>query len=218
MKLKKIITYKTFLIPGLAICLLTIFSIIICDAIVKKSSKEFIYSSIESIPKHKVGLVLGTSKFLKSGYINAYYKNRIQAVVELYNANKIAYVLVSGDNAHQNYNEPKMFKDDLIKEGIPKDKIILDYAGFRTLDSVVRAKEIFEQNEFILISQRFHIERAIYIAKHFNIDAIGYEAKSVSKNYGFRTKLREKLARVKVMLDFIFNTQPKFLGDKVKIG
>jgi SanA protein len=109
-----------------------------------------------------VGLVLGTSQYLKNGYLNWYFKYRIEATVELYKKGKIDFILVSGDNSHKNYDEPTAFKNELIKRGIPADQIYLDYAGFRTLDSVVRAKEIFGQTSITIISQKFHNERAIY--------------------------------------------------------
>ena len=106
---------------------------------------------------------------------------------------------------------------DLIAAGIPQNKIFLDYAGFRTLDSMVRAKKIFGQNSVTVISQKFHNERAIRLADYYGIKAVGYNAKAVGKTYGFKTNLREKLARVKVIIDFIIGTKPHFLGEKITI-
>ncbi len=183
-----------------------------------KASKNKIYSSVDDIPKNKVGLVLGTSKYLKNGNLNYYFVYRIKATIKLYKNGKIDYVLISGDNGNINYDEPTDFKNELIKNGIPEDKIYLDYAGFRTLDSVVRAKEIFGQKSITFISQEFHNQRAIFLAKHFDIDAIGYSAKNVSGVYGLRVKLREYLAKTKAVLDIILGVQPKFLGKKIHIG
>jgi len=106
---------------------------------------------------------------------------------------------------------------ELIKRGIPADKIVLDFAGFRTLDSVVRAKEIFGQNSFIIISQKFHNERAIFLARKYGIEAYGFNAKDVNKYFGFKTKIREYFARVKVFVDFTLGIEPKFGGKKVVI-
>ncbi len=106
----------------------------------------------------------------------------------------------------------------MVKAGIPENKIFLDFAGFRTLDSVVRIKEIFDQNSVTIISQQFHNERAIYLAEHFDIKAIGFNAKNVFNRYGFKVKLRDYLARVKVFVDIIFQVEPKFLGDKIEIN
>ena len=147
-----------------------------------------------------------------------YYKYRVNAAVKLYKAGKIAFIVVSGDNSSKDNDEPTDFKNDLMKQGIPANKIFLDYAGFRTLDSVVRIKEIFGQDSVTMISQQFHNERAIYLAEHFNINAIGFNAKGISGRYGLKVKLREYLARVKVFVDIIFNVQPKFLGGKIIVS
>lgn len=181
------------------------------------TAKEDVYSKINDLPKNKVGLLLGTSKYMAKGGINLYYAYRIDAAVALFKAGKIDYILVSGDNGSEYYDEPTTFKDDLIKRGIPEDRIVLDFAGFRTLDSVVRAKEVFGQDAFTIISQKFHNERAIYLAKNFKIDAIAFNAKDVGNLYGLRTRGREYLARVKASIDVLFNVQPKFLGEKIQI-
>src|SRR5690606_23706425 len=123
-------------------------------------AKDKTYYDIDEIPKNKVGLVLGAGKFTSNGNINLYYKYRVEAAVALYSSGKIDYIVISGDNGTTDYDEPTNFKNDLIAKGIPAERIYLDYAGFRTLDSVVRAKEIFGQNTFTIISQKFHNQRA----------------------------------------------------------
>ena len=115
------------------------------------------------------------------------------------------------------YNEPIMMKKDLIKRGIPENKIFLDFAGFRTLDSVIRASKVFQENSFTIISQQFQNERALYIARNNHMDCVAFNAQEVSKKYGFFVSIREKFARVKMLIDFVFNVTPKFLGDPVKI-
>jgi len=130
----------------------------------------------------------------------------------------VEYIIVSGDNHIKGYNEPEQMQLSLMKLGIPKERIILDFAGFRTLDSVVRAKSIFGQTQLTVISQKFHNQRAIFISKYKGIDAIGYNAKDVSLKWSYRTMIREKLARVKVIFDLVFGVDPKFLGEKIEIG
>lgn len=176
------------------------------------------FSKIDTIEYNEVGLLLGTSKFLSNGTVNSYYQYRIDATIELFNAKKIKYILISGDNGSKGYDEPTMMKNDLINQDIPENIIYLDYAGFRTLDSVVRAKEIFGQKKITVISQQFHNERALYLADHFGIKAVGFNAKKVTANYAFKTSLREYFARCKMMLDILFGVQPKFLGDPIRIG
>ena len=178
---------------------------------------DYVTSSINKLPKEKVGLVLGTSKSLKNGNKNPYFFYRIEAAEELFKSGKIDYIIVSGDNSSQYYNEPEDMQTELIARGIPKTKIFLDFAGLRTLDSVVRAKEIFGQNSYLIISQRFHNERAVFLAQKKGIEAYGYNAKDVNKKAGFKTNLREYFAGVKVFWDLFFGVDPKFSGSKVVI-
>lgn len=208
---------KVLKITSLIAVLLCI-AIVATDFRISHKAEDFLYSNVNDIPKNKVGLLLGTSKYIATGGINPYYTYRVDAAITLFNAGKIDYILISGDNRHISYNEPDTFKRDLVKRGIPEDKIILDYAGFRTLDSVIRAKEVFGQERMTIISQEFHNQRAIYIAKHYDIDAIAFNAQDVTTRYGLKTRLREYLARSKASIDILFNVRPKFLGEKIPIG
>ena len=185
--------------------------------VVEESTADRIYSEVEKTPHNKAGLLLGTSKFLRSGINNEYYENRIEATIALFKAGKIDYVIISGDNSRKEYDEPTDMKNDLIAAGVPAERIYLDYAGFRTLDSVVRCKAIFGQKSITVISQRFHDERAIYLAQHNDIEAVGFAAKDVQKMSGLKTRAREYLARTKMFIDLLFNKQPKFLGEKIAI-
>ncbi|SIS82930.1 SanA protein [Zobellia uliginosa] len=192
--------------------------IFLCNLIISSSAEGKTFNSLEAVPKNRVGIVLGTSKKLIGGLPNPYYTFRIKATLELYQARKIDFVLVSGDNGTRYYNEPNTIKKDLISKGIPAEKIFLDFAGFRTLDSMVRAKEVFGLNDVTVISQEFHNQRAIYLAEKKGLKAIGYNAKSISGRQGLKVRLREYLARVKVFIDLLFNTQPKFFGERVEIN
>lgn len=209
--MKKLIKY--FLIFAIT-CLVLIF---LSNTYIVHFSEGKLYNSTQEIPKNKVGLLLGTIKYLSNGNLNYYYKYRIDAALELYKSEKIDYIIVSGDNGSKGYDEPTQFKTDLIALGIPEDKIYLDYAGFRTLDSVVRAKEIFGQTSIIIISQKFHNQRAIFLAENHGIKAIGFNAKEVTYRYGLKTKLREFLAKTKAVIDIAFNIPPKYLGEKIEI-
>jgi|TARA_R110000744_G_scaffold219766_3_gene338465 SanA protein len=188
-----------------------------CDSIIENATENRTYWNLKEVPKNKVGLVLGTSNRLVGGGSNPYYTNRIKATLELFKAGKIDYVLVSGDNSTQYYNEPTVFKKDLVLGGIPSEKIFLDYAGFRTLDSMVRAKFIFGLDSVTIISQKFHNERAIYLAEQKGLFAIGYNADDISIKQGLKIHIREYFARVKVFIDLALNTQPKFFGEKIEI-
>jgi SanA protein len=208
---KKIIS---FLLIATILAALALYS---CDFIVKKYGKSRIYNSINTIPANQVGVLLGTSKYLKSGRINLYYTYRLDAATKLFKAGKIKFILVSGDNGKADYDEPTDIFNDLVARGIPKNKIFLDYAGFRTLDSVVRANKIFGQNKVTFISQKFHNERAVMIGYFKGVKAIGFNAKDVTGRYGLKVQVREYFARVKMFIDIFTFKRPKFLGDQVKI-
>ena len=196
------------------ICIAALFS---ADFIIKNASAKFIFDEVKNIPTCKTALVLGTSKTLQNGNPNPYFTKRIHAATELYKSGKIQAIIVSGDNSIKGYNEPEEMKFDLMAAGIPEEKIFEDFAGFRTLDSVVRAKEIFGQQKIIIVSQQFHNERAIYLAQKYGIEAFGYNAKDVNRKFGFTTNIREKLARVKVFVDLFFGVDAKFGGEKILI-
>lgn len=189
----------------------------LCNLIVEETARGKTYSDILEIPENEVGMVLGTARGLVEGGLNPYYTNRIAATIALYNAGKIHFVLVSGDNGSIYYNEPMTIKKDLVAGGIPAAKIFLDYAGFRTLDSVVRAKAIFGLDSVTIISQEFHNERAIYLAEKKGLKAIGFNADDISGSQGQKVRFREYFARVKVFVDLLLNTQPKYFGDRIEI-
>lgn len=182
-------------------------------------ARHYTYDDVNAVPYNRVALVLGTSKYLIGGSPNHYFKYRIKAAAELYNNGKVDYILVSGDNATVQYNEPRQMRRALIQAGIPASAIYSDYAGFRTLDSIVRAKEVFGQARFTVVSQAFHNERAIFIARHFGIEAIGFNALDPSAYQGIRTRVREVFARLMGLLDlYVLDKGPKFLGEPILIG
>lgn len=209
--------FKKIILAGLIFLGLSVLFIWWSNYKIENDTQDYVTSNINTLPNEKVGLILGTSKLLANGQANLYFSYRIDAAAELYHAGKVKYFIVSGDNSQENYNEPEDMKLDLIAKGIPENHIFEDFAGFRTLDSVVRAKEIFGQNSYIIISQQFHNERAVFLAKQKGIDAYGYNAKDVNRYAGFKTNLREKLARAKVFWDYWFGVEPKFGGEKIVI-
>ncbi|MBT8320226.1 MAG: YdcF family protein [Eudoraea sp.] len=208
---------KKIRVAVLLLIALPLLVILMANIIIDQATKSKTYDTIADIPDNKVGLVLGTARRLVEGGLNPYYTHRIQATVALYQAGKIEYVLVSGDNGSIYYNEPTTIKKDLVDKGIPEDRIFLDYAGFRTLDSMVRAKVIFGLDSVTVISQEFHNKRAIYLARKKGLTAIGFNAEDVSGNPGLKVHLREYLARVKVFVDLILNTQPRYYGKRIEI-
>ena len=184
---------------------------------IKQESSKFVSYRIEDVPVTKTALLLGTGKNLSNGMPNAYFYNRIQAAADLYKSGKIQYIIVSGDNSTKDYNEPEDMQLALVQNGVPQNRIYLDHAGFRTLDSVIRAKEIFGQTKVVIVSQKFHNERAVFLARKNGMEAFGYNAPDVNKYAGLKTNLREYLAKAKVYWDLIFGVEPKFGGDRIEI-
>ena len=211
-------TFRWFLLTaliGLVSCASVIF---LSKYEIERVSEGKIYENIEKVPACKVGVVLGCSKYLSNGRKNLYFQQRIDAAKDLYFSDKVKFLLVSGDNSTKYYDEPTTMKKDLVQLGVPEKKIFCDYAGLSTLDSVVRAKEVFKENQFVVISQDFHVRRAVYIGMAHNIDLIGYSSGSISGVGSVRTELRECLARVKAIMDVTFlERKPKFMGDPVVI-
>ena len=188
-----------------------------CDGIIRHSAKGKYYTDTASVPPRKAALVLGTSSRLVNGRPNPYFTYRIEAAADLFHAGKVEYIVVSGDNRQLSYNEPREMKRALIAAGVPEKVIFMDFAGFRTLDSVVRMNSIFSQSDFIIVSQRFHIERALYLAKSRGLNAIGYAARDVSVMSGFKTRCREYFARVKTFIDLLTHKEPHFGGEKIEL-
>lgn len=186
--------------------------IFISDSVVRSSAKGKLFDNINDVPARSTALVFGTSP-VAHGHDNLFYKYRMEAVAVLWRSGKIKHVIVSGDNSTQYYDEASAMKKALVESGVPDSVITLDYAGFRTLDSVVRCKWVFGQSDIIVVSQEFQNERAIFIANHFGINAVGFNAKDVPQRYSIKTSIREYFARVKALLDiYILKTQPKFPG------
>lgn len=153
---------------------------------VERGTRNAVYSDLNALPYNKAGLLLGTSQYLANGQRNLYFTYRIRAAYELYKNGKISALVISGDNSVKHYNEPEDMKNALVKLGVPDSVIYLDYAGFRTYDSVVRMHKIFGQQSFTVISQRFHNERAVYIAQRLGLQAVGFNANDVSAYNGFK--------------------------------
>jgi SanA protein len=189
-----------------------------CEWWVARAAKGSCFDNTKVVPEAPVAVVLGTSPRLANGRANLFFLPRMEAAAALFKAGKVKALIVSGDNGTRGYDEPTEMKRVLVQMGVPESRIVCDYAGFRTLDSLVRAKEVFGQSRIIVVSQRFHNERAIYLAKAFGIEAHGFNAADVPVTVSIKTFLREKLACVKAVLDVnVLGTRPKFLGEKVAV-
>ncbi|HEY1108685.1 MAG TPA: ElyC/SanA/YdcF family protein [Opitutaceae bacterium] len=171
------------------------------------------HAEIDQVPVREVALVLGANPVLKSGAPNLHFTYRIGAAAALYHAGKVRHLLVSGDNHRRDYDEPTAMKAALIARGVPAEAITCDYAGFRTLDSVVRANSVFGLRSFTLVSQRYHTARALEIAHAHGLDAVAFCSRDVPSGQSLRTELLEVLARADTWLDlYVWHRGPRFPG------
>ncbi len=165
-------------------------------------------------PAQKVGLVLGTSRFTAKGVKNELFEERMNAAAQLFESGIIVHILVSGDNRSIYYNEPRDMLNALRERGIPQSAITLDYAGLRTLDSIVRCEQIFGQTSFIIITQEFHLYRALFIANYYGLKSYGFILKSSKASVPTKVRIRELIARVIAVLDlYLWNKKPKIMDE-----
>lgn len=212
-------TKKKLAYISLSVLVLLLLTAFFCYKSVEWRSEGKLYTDVDSIPYNEVGMVLGTNPKTKRGNNNPFFFNRVDAVEKLYKAGRIKFILISGDNKTKDYSEPDVMRNILIERGVPAEVIYIDYAGFRTLDSVVRAKNIFGQKKLTVISQKFHNERSIAIGDWQGMEIIGFNAKDVEHS-GAKCKIlaRETGARVKLYLDILTGKKPHFGGEPIKIS
>lgn len=196
---------------------LAVITIIVSNVTVSHWSRGRCHTKTESVPSGRVALLLGTSRLGRHGNLNPYFVYRIDAAAKLYHSGKIRKILISGDTRRKGYNEPEDMRNALIAKGVPDSCIVLDYAGFRTYDSMVRAKKVFGQDSLIVVSQHWHNERALYIAHRIGVEADAFDAKDRTGFTTIRLTVREWLARTKMAIDLLFMHDPHFLGEKIEI-
>ena len=195
--------------------------LVVCDQAVSYNSKGRLYDDVDSISHRKVGLILGTSPVSAwNGRRNYYFDHRIKAGADLYKAGKVDWLIVSGGdyrNSENGYDEPTAMRDSLMKQGVDSTRIVLDYDGTRTLNSIAKIRDVYCQDSIIIISQKYHNERALYQAKHFGIDAIAFNAHTPGRMTSWwRNRGREVLARVKLFIDIVVNRHPDLKESDVR--
>jgi SanA protein len=203
---------KAAIAVGTTVVVISLAAIAFADWSVTDASAGKLFSHAEDVPDHDVALLLGTSPKVGSKP-NYFYSERIKATTQLWKLGKVRAVLISGDNSTKNYNEPDQMKADLVAAGVPSEFITCDYAGLRTLDSVFRASMVFGVHSVVIVSQREHLERALYLASATELAGVGLAAADAPRWWQVRQHAREALARVKAMADLLWGRQPKYLGD-----
>lgn len=214
MAVKKMGVLKWMVMLALLTCLI----VCLCNVVIIAFTKDAIHNNLDGFTEQSVALLLGTSKYTANGDVNLFFKHRVETCAALYLSGKVKHIIVSGDNSLKEYNEPREMRKALIALGVPQAAITLDYAGFRTLDSVVRCKKVFGQDNIVVVSQRFHLQRALFIAENYGINALGFVAPDPPGTYPIRTQVREYFAKTKAIIDlYVLNKEPKFLGERIAI-
>ena len=204
---------------GLLVLFIIVLFIVGANVWVITSTQNRVLTDYHQLPDSGVALVLGTSHRLTTGAPNPFFENRISTAGALYREGKVVHFILSGDNRTPYYNEPLVMKKALMRQGVPESVITLDYAGLRTLDSIVRCKEIFGQNKIVIITQTFHSYRALFISDYYHMQAVALAANEPSVELAAKVFVREYLARTKAILDlYVLDTAPRHLGEKEPIS
>ncbi len=204
---------------GCFVMLSMLIIILVAEVYTHAKAGTHCHNKVADCRQGDVALVLGCSKKLSRNRANFYFTGRMQATAELWGSGKLRCIIVSGDNREKYYNEPRDMKEALVKLGVPEDKIVCDYAGLRTFDSVVRAKRIFGADKITIISQSYHVKRAVATARHFGMDAEGFNAPLIPINRPtwLRQFLRERAARVAMIFDLCIGTEPRHMGSRIAL-
>jgi SanA protein len=198
------------------LALLSFLIVILINFLILSTSRKYIYSDISNIPKSYTAIVLG-AQVHQLGVPSNFLKDRLDEAIELYKSNKISRFLLSGDHGRSNYDEVNTMKIYLLENGIDTNDIFLDHAGFDTYSSMYRAREIFEVKDAIIVTQNFHLPRAVFIARKLGIKAYGINADKQNYSSISYLRKREKIANIKACLELLIHKKPKYLGEKIPI-
>lgn len=190
---------------------------VLCNAWLLTAARGRIFADASAVKRSDVALVLGTSPRV-GNFANPFFEGRMDAAATLWRTGKVKHLLLSGDNSHDYYDEPTAMRAALLSHGVPENAMTLDYAGFRTLDSLVRAREVFGVSRLIVVSDGWHLPRALFLAGRASVDATGFSSAEVPWKWSARTRIREWFSRVKAVADVcLLRTKPKFLGERVTL-
>lgn len=201
-----------------AVALFAGFAFVLGNLWIEVRARGRVFTKLKEVPAKNLALVLGTAPKLPGGYENPFYNGRMDAAAELFRAGKVRHLILSGDNRRANYDEPAAMRQSLLERGVPESATTLDYAGFRTLDSMARARHVFGADRLTVVTDDFHAARSVLLARHFGLDAQVYCSRPVRLRWSARTRVREIGARCKALLDlYVLHTKPHFLGERVQL-
>jgi SanA protein len=183
---------------------------------VTAKTEKVIFTALKDVPKTKVAIIFGAG--INGDQPSRYLRDRLDAGISLYKNNKVDKILLSGDNGRDEHDELTVMKLYCQKKGVDTTKIYIDYAGFDSYSTMYRAKHIFKVDTAILVSQKYHLNRCVYLGDELGLKSYGYSAnRGVYPGYKYYS-FREKLSVTKAVLDIIRNRKPKYLGETVDIN
>lgn len=204
-----------FVAPALALLALALG--FVAERVVRSAAENRVFDDPEQIPARDVAIVPG-SLVLKGGRPSRVVEDRLEGALALYRTGKVRKVLVSGDHGRTSYDEVNVMADWLFRHGVPETDVFLDHAGFRTLDTMMRAARIFGVHSAVVCSQRFHLPRSLFLALRSNVDAIGLVVDRNAYPYAMLARAREHLAVAKAVLDsYVLRRGPRFWGPEIPI-
>ncbi len=183
---------------------------------VRGEAGKFIVEEIEAVPSAATCIVLGAAVY-EDGRISDVLYDRLMKALDLYRAGKVKKILLSGDHSTFEYNEVSQMRDFIVRRGVPFGALLLDHGGFNTYSSMVRARKVFHADDCIVVTQRFHLHRALYIARRAGLRAWGYPADRRRYLYRRRYAVREYLAGVKAFLDLMVGREARSEGRAVPL-
>jgi SanA protein len=178
--------------------------IVFSNVYIIKKSTPYLYNDTDHLPKSNFGIVLGTNKYLLEGGINVYFADRVAAAGKLYHAGSIKKIVVSGHVEGRYYNEPEQIKAALVKLGVDTPDIVIDTTGDRTLKTVKNLKLMGINDSVVIISQKFHNQRAVFLAREMGVESTGYNVPDQLSKKNYKTYIREVFAKTMAFLEVVF--------------
>jgi len=208
--------FKKYLKKVVLICVIGVGIIFVVNWYILKSTKGQIFYEQDKLPEKQTALLLG-ARVYSDGRLSHVMQDRAETAIEIYKLGKVRKILISGDHGTSEYDEVNTIKDYLLRKGVKSEDVFTDHAGFDTYDSIYRARDIFEVDSMVIVTQKFHLPRAVYIANSLGVESVGIVADKRIYIDKERSAIRESIARIKASLNVIFNAQSKFLGDSIPI-
>ena len=182
-------------------------------ACVESGARGRVLTRAEDVPDSPVAIIFG-ARVYPDGQLCPVLEERVRAGVALYRAGKVRKLLMTGDNSRRSYDEVSAMKAYAVSQGVPPEDVVRDFAGFRTFDSCYRARSVFGVRRAVLVTQAYHLPRALYLARRLGIDAVGFAAKNgVERNVLAQYQAREWPADAEAVLDLhVWHKKPRFAG------